>query len=118
MSGGAALSGKVGFNYQVVRKYLYKNGINQNTLAEAAQIKQNTLSRYLNGKSRPPEDKIMRIARVLGLPPEFLIISPGYAESAGSEKAKPERICFCPFCGKDIGGAFVVVPAETERHVG
>ncbi|APT75266.1 XRE family transcriptional regulator [Marinitoga sp. 1137] len=52
--------------------YRLKKGLTQKELAKLLNVQQNTVAMWETGKSKPPIDKALKIARILGTTVEEL----------------------------------------------
>ena len=56
-----------------IKRYMDKNGVNATELCKALNIKQNTFSDWVNGKSYPRIDKIELMANYFNVSKAFLV---------------------------------------------
>ena len=56
-----------------IKRYMDKNGVNATELCKALDIKQNTFSDWVNGKSYPRIDKIELMANYFNISKAFLV---------------------------------------------
>lgn len=56
-----------------IKRYMDKNGVNATELCKALNIKQNTFSDWVNGKSYPRIDKIELMAKYFNISKAFLV---------------------------------------------
>lgn len=56
-----------------IEKHLNDAGISQSELARRLGISQPTVSDWISGKKRPSGDKVLALAKELGIPPERVL---------------------------------------------
>ena len=89
-------------NAPVLKSLIREKNLNQTQLARKTGIRQNTLSRYINGVSNPDSETVKLLASALKVPVEALIIT---ADKPPSAPKPPKRqLCFCPNCGVNLMG--------------
>ena len=78
-------------NVNVVKSLMYEKGINQRTLAEKIGVNEVTVSRYFSRCRNPNNKRVEKIAEVLGVVPEQILL---YGEDGEEPESAFRRVLY------------------------